>query len=108
MTLDQLSEEEMAVVRSVAEGLTNREIAERLSLGADTVTHCLFRIFDKLGVSGRVELVFTVLMNPQLVGIEMSAEEIAELKRRLAEQRAAGEATLRRRLKRESKSESED
>jgi hypothetical protein len=52
-----------------------------------------------------------VLMNRQLVGVEMSAEEIAELKRRLAEQRAAGEAALRRRLKRaglESKSESED
>jgi DNA-binding CsgD family transcriptional regulator len=100
MTLDQLSEEEMAVVRSLAEGLTNREIAERLSLGADRIKHCLFRMFDKLGVSGRVELIFMVLMNPQLVGVEMSAEEIAELKRRLAEQRAAGEAALRRRLTR--------
>jgi two-component system, NarL family, response regulator len=48
MTLDQLSEEEMAVVRSLAEGLTNREIAERLSLGADTIKDRLFRIFDKL------------------------------------------------------------
>ena len=111
MTLDQLSEEEMAVVRRLAEGLTNREIAERLSLGVDTIKDSLFRIFDKLGVSGRVELLFIVLMNPQLVGVEMSAEEIAELKRRLAEQRAAGEAALRRRLKRaglESKSDSED
>ena len=108
MTLDQLSEEEMTVVRSLAEGLTNREIAERLSLGADTIKHCLFRMFDKLGVSSRVELLFMVLMNPQLVGVEMSAEQIAELKRRLAEQRAAGEAVLRRLLKRESKSESED
>lgn len=108
MTLDQLSEEEMTVVRSLAEGLTNGEIAERLSLGVDTINDRLFRMFDKLGVSGRVELIFMVLMNPKLVGVEMSAEEIAELKRRLAEQRAAGEAALRRRLKRESKSESED
>lgn len=100
MTLDQLSEEEIAVVRNLAEGLTNREIAERLSLGADTIKDRLFRIFDKLGVSGRVELLFMALMNPQLVGVEMSAEEIAELKRRLAEQRAAGEAALRRRLER--------
>jgi DNA-binding CsgD family transcriptional regulator len=108
MTLDQLSEEEMTVVRSLAEGLTNREIAERLSLGVDTIKDRLFRIFDKLGVSSRVELLFMVLMNPQLVGVEMSAEKIAELKRRLAEQCAAGEAALRRLLKRESKSESED
>jgi DNA-binding CsgD family transcriptional regulator len=100
MTLDQLSEEEITVVRNLAEGLTNREIAERLSLGADTIKDRLFRIFDKLGVSGRVELLFMALMNPQLVGVEMSAEEIAELKRRLAEQRAAGEAALRRRLER--------
>jgi DNA-binding CsgD family transcriptional regulator len=105
MTLDQLSEEEMAVVRSLAEGLTNREIAERLSLGADTIKHSLFQIFDKLGVSGRVELLFMVFVNPQLVGVEMSAEEIAELRRRLA----TGKAALRERLlKPESKSESVD
>jgi DNA-binding CsgD family transcriptional regulator len=100
MTLDQLSVQEMTVVRSLAKGLTNREIAERLSSSVDTIKDRLFRIFDKLGVFGRIELIFMVLMNPQLVGVEMSAEEIAELKRRLAEQRAAGEAALRRRLKR--------
>jgi hypothetical protein len=41
-------------------------------------------MFDNLGLSSRVELLFMVLMNPQLVGVEMSAEEIAELKRLLA------------------------
>jgi hypothetical protein len=41
----------------VAEGLTNREIAGRLKLTEHTVKNYLFRIFDKLGVSSRVEVV---------------------------------------------------
>jgi DNA-binding NarL/FixJ family response regulator len=59
--LDVLSKREMEVVRCVAEGLTNREIAERLVLSQHTIKNYLFRVFDKLGVSGRVELLFMTL-----------------------------------------------
>ena len=59
--LDLLSKREMEVVRSVAQGLSNREIAERLHLSQHTIKNCLFRIFDKLGVSSRVELLFMTL-----------------------------------------------
>jgi two-component system nitrate/nitrite response regulator NarL len=52
-----LSKREQDVVRCVAEGLTNREIAGRLTLTEHTVKNYLFRIFDKLGVSSRVEVV---------------------------------------------------
>ena len=52
-----LSARETDVVRCVAEGLTNREIAQRLKLTEHTVKNYLFRIFDKLGVSSRVEVV---------------------------------------------------
>jgi len=52
-----LSRREQEVVRCVAEGLSNREIAQRLSLTEHTVKNYLFRIFDKLGVSKRVEVV---------------------------------------------------
>jgi DNA-binding NarL/FixJ family response regulator len=58
--LDLLSKREMEVVRSLAEGLTNREIADRLGLSQHTIKNYLFRVFDKLGVSSRVELLFTM------------------------------------------------
>ena len=49
-----LSARETDVVRCVAEGLTNREIAQHLKLTEHTVKNYLSRIFDKLGVSSRV------------------------------------------------------
>ncbi len=52
-----LSLREQEVVRCVAEGMSNREIAQRLGLTEHTVKNYLFRIFDKLGVSKRVEVV---------------------------------------------------
>jgi DNA-binding NarL/FixJ family response regulator len=68
--LHLLSKREMEIVQSLAEGLTNREIAEKLELSQHTVKNYLFRIFDKLGVSSRVELLFMTLSqdsNPQSV-----------------------------------------
>ena len=56
-----LSERELQVVRSLAEGLSNREIADRLKLSQHTIKNYLFRIFDKLGVSSRVELLYMTL-----------------------------------------------
>jgi DNA-binding NarL/FixJ family response regulator len=59
--MNLLSKREMDVVQCVTEGLTNREIAERLDLSQHTIKNHLFRIFDKLGVSNRVELLFITL-----------------------------------------------
>jgi DNA-binding CsgD family transcriptional regulator len=59
--LSLLSKREAEVVRCVTEGLTNREIAERLDLSQHTIKNHLFRIFDKLGVSNRIELLFVTL-----------------------------------------------
>src|SRR5579872_192406 len=64
-----LSKREQDVVRCVAEGLSNREIANRLGLTEHTVKNYLFRIFDKLGVSSRVEVVlYAFRFRKDLVG----------------------------------------
>jgi DNA-binding NarL/FixJ family response regulator len=55
--IELLSKREGEVVRLVSEGLTNRAISVELGLSEHTVRNYLFRIFDKLGVSTRVELV---------------------------------------------------
>ena len=53
---DVLSQREQDVVRCVAEGLSNRKIAQRLELSEHTVRNYLSRSFEKLGVSSRIEL----------------------------------------------------
>jgi two-component system nitrate/nitrite response regulator NarL len=69
-----LSRREVEVVRCVAEGLSNREIAQRLGLTEHTVKNYLFRIFDKLGVSSRVEVVlYAFRFRKDLVGSPVPA-----------------------------------
>lgn len=51
-----LSPRETVIVKMVAEGLRNKEIATRLSIGEGTVKTHLHTIYRKLGVEGRVEL----------------------------------------------------
>jgi len=63
LTAGLLSARETDVVRCVAEGLTNREIAQRLKLTEHTVKNYLSRIFDKLGVSSRVEVLLYAVRN---------------------------------------------
>jgi len=53
----RLTPRERDVVRLVAEGMRNQEIALQLNLTEHTVRNYLIRIFDKLGISSRVELV---------------------------------------------------
>ncbi len=65
---DLLSKREREVVSAVAEGLTNREIGERLGLSKHTVKNYLLHVFDKLGVSNRVELLFLSLNQTPAAG----------------------------------------
>ena len=51
--MDDLSPRELEVLACVAAGLTNDEIAGRLSLSVRTVERHLSNIYAKLGVSGK-------------------------------------------------------
>lgn len=52
----RLSARELEIVSAVVAGFTNKDIAQKFSLSEDTVKHHLTNIFDKLGVSNRLEL----------------------------------------------------
>lgn len=54
--LSTLSPQQQEIVRLAADGLTNREIGERLYLSPRTVGSHLYRSFPKLGVSSRSKL----------------------------------------------------
>ena len=56
-----LTPREGQVVRLVAEGLTNREISREIGVSEHTVKNCVFRVYNKLGVSTRVELALYAL-----------------------------------------------
>lgn len=58
-----LTPREEQVVALVAEGLSNRLVAGELNLSEHTIKKYLFRIFEKLGVSTRVELVLYAVNN---------------------------------------------
>ncbi len=51
-----LSPRETDIVKMVATGMRNKEIASRLAIGEGTVKSHLHAIYEKLGVHGRVEL----------------------------------------------------
>ncbi len=51
-----LTTRELEIVATVVTGASNKDIARRLSIGEDTVKHHLSNVFDKLGVSTRLEL----------------------------------------------------
>jgi DNA-binding NarL/FixJ family response regulator len=51
-----LSPREDEISRLVAEGMSNREVSRALKISESTVKNSLFHIFEKLGISNRVEL----------------------------------------------------
>ena len=70
-----LTAREEQTVALVTEGLNNREIARELNLKENTVKKSLLRIYDKLGVSNRVELVLYALSHWQTRTSDSAQEE---------------------------------
>ena len=52
----RITAREMEMITAIVGGYTNRDIAQKFSLSEQTVKHHLTNIFDKLGVSNRLEL----------------------------------------------------
>ena len=73
-----LTAREWQVVRSAAKGKTNKIIASELGLSEHTVKNYLFRAFEKIGVSNRVELLFHLTTHEQFP-ISESPEEDNDL-----------------------------
>ena len=61
VVITALSEREMEIVRLAASGLSNCEVGQRLSLSASTVKNHLVRVYEKLGISTRIELILYIL-----------------------------------------------
>jgi len=58
-----LTRREIEILSTIVSGLSNKEIAQKFSLSEDTVKHHLTNIFDKLGVSSRLELALFAINN---------------------------------------------
>ncbi len=61
MPLDQLTERELEVLKMAAKGMSNREIAQELTISVRTVQTHLTNIFNKMGVGSRTEAVVHAL-----------------------------------------------
>jgi DNA-binding CsgD family transcriptional regulator len=53
---DQLTAQELQIAQLAADGLSNREIGQRLYLSHRTISTHLYRVFPKLGITSRAEL----------------------------------------------------
>ena len=64
-----LTRRELEIIAAIVAGESNKEIADRLSISIQTVKHHLTSIFDKTGVSSRLELALFAV-NHRIIGDE--------------------------------------
>lgn len=70
----ELTEREEEILVLLAEGLSNKEIADRVNISYDTVRAHLRHIYEKLHVRGRTEAVKKYLTSPKAVTMKMRGE----------------------------------
>ncbi len=70
---DRLSDRELRIVAAVVQGYKNREIAEQLTTSEQMIKNALRNVFDKIGVSDRLELALFVVHHRILAQATASA-----------------------------------
>lgn len=60
-----LSQQEEEIARLAASGLSNGELSERLLLSENTIQNHLGRVYEKLGISTRIELILFIIEQQQ-------------------------------------------
>jgi two-component system, NarL family, nitrate/nitrite response regulator NarL len=63
-TQPRLSPKELAIVTCITQGKRNKEIAYQLGTTEQVIKNCLRKVYDKLGVSDRLELALHCLHHP--------------------------------------------
>jgi len=63
--MDKLTRREKEILPLVADGLTDKDIAQRLNISHHTVKGHLQHVFAKMGVSSRGDLIEEILKNNQ-------------------------------------------
>lgn len=86
---DELSDRELEILRLVATGASNKEIATRLNISANTVKVHIRNIFNKIGASSRTEAAMYAI-NRGMIPMDLGGLSIAEVK--VADE--AGETTV--------------
>jgi DNA-binding NarL/FixJ family response regulator len=76
----ELTHREEQIIREVANGLTNREVAEKFSLSEKTVKHYMTSVMQKLHVRNRVEAVTAIRLH-------WKSEQLSRVKQRQVSQR---------------------
>ena len=71
---DGLTQREEEILVFLAEGLSNKEIADRVKISYDTVRAHLRHIYEKLHVRGRTEAVKKYLTSPKAVTMKMRSD----------------------------------
>src|SRR6267143_809609 len=74
-SMSLLTPREAEVARLVAEAMPNQEIALKLGVNEHTVRNYVFRIFEKLGLSNRVELALYAVSRPGEVRTPLDPEQ---------------------------------
>jgi DNA-binding NarL/FixJ family response regulator len=71
---DELTQRESEILALLSEGLSNKEIADRVKISYDTVRAHLRHIYEKLHVRGRTEAVRMYLKSPNFASAGLGGE----------------------------------